>query len=156
MIKLIIAIAKNGTLGNDDQLVWRIPDELKHFKRTTEGHAIVMGRTTFLGLPKALPGRRTYVLSLDPEEFQGEDVVNVTDAKALFAKYKNSDKILFLAGGKSIYQQFYKEADELLITVLKNDYEGNVEWKELFNIMKDYKKTIVEEHDLYTVYSFKK
>ena len=156
MIKMIIAIAKNGVVGNDDQLVWRIPDELKHFKNTTQGHAIAMGRTTFLGLPKALPGRRTYVLSLEPENFEGEDVVNITDAKKLMEEYKDSDKTLFLAGGKSIYQQFYKYADELLITILKDDYQGNVEWKELFNIVKDYKKSVVVEHELYTVYSFKR
>ena len=156
MIKLITAIAKNGVLGQDNKMSWHIPDEFKHFKETTMGHSLLMGRTTYLGLPGTLPGRVNYVLSSQARQYDNPDVIAITDAQELINKFKDSEDILFISGGKSIYQQFYKEADELIVTILKDEKNGNVEWSEFFEILKNYKKTKIKDHPQYEVFSYKK
>ena len=62
-LSIIVARARNGVIGKDNQLIWHLPDDLKRFKALTMGHPIVMGRKTFESLPKVLPGRVHYVLT---------------------------------------------------------------------------------------------
>lgn len=66
-LSIIVARARNGVIGRDNQLIWHLSDDLKHFKALTMGHPIVMGRKTFDSLPKVLPGRVHYVLTGNPD-----------------------------------------------------------------------------------------
>ncbi|MEN9294799.1 MAG: dihydrofolate reductase type, partial [Pseudomonadota bacterium] len=63
---IIVARAKNGVIGIENELPWKLPEDLKHFKQTTMGHPIIMGRNTWESLGKALPGRRNIVVSRTP------------------------------------------------------------------------------------------
>ncbi len=66
-VTIVVARARNGVIGRDNALPWHLPEDLKHFKATTFGHAIVMGRRTFESIGRALPGRRTIVVTRDPD-----------------------------------------------------------------------------------------
>ena len=83
-VSLIVAAARNGVIGRDGDLPWRIPADLKFFKETTMGRPIVMGRKTHQSIGRALPGRTNIVISRDPA-FAAEDVVVVRDLDAAFA-----------------------------------------------------------------------
>lgn len=148
MIKLIVAMSQNGLIGNGDKLPWHIKEELKFFKETTEGHALLMGDTTFLGLPGKLPGRKIIVLSKEAKKLGDK---TIRDFKWVLDNYENSNNVIFISGGKSVYEQFYKYAKEIYISVIKEKYEGNV----FLNINLDsYKKTKYKEFVDFIVYKY--
>lgn len=90
------------------------------------GHDLFMGRKTFDSLPGKLPGRKHIILTTASTIEGADEVVhNDDEVKQLFAKYKNSDKILFITGGKSVYERYYQEADELIISEVKTDAIGD-------------------------------
>ncbi|MBN4083407.1 dihydrofolate reductase [Mycoplasma sp. CSL10137] len=126
MIKLIVALDKNNLIGNKDKLPWRIKEELNHFKTTTLNHSLLFGKNTFLGLPHRLKDRKIYVLS--EENIPNADVTinNTSELFKVFEYYKNNSQILFIAGGKSIYESFYNFADELIISRIHGEFSGDV------------------------------
>lgn len=152
MIKLIIALGPNNLIGIGNKMAWHIPAEFKHFKDTTIGHSLLFGKNTFLGLPKKLEGRKIYVLS--DMEIDGADytIKTVEELVKLFAKYKNSKDVLFIAGGKSIYEQFYMYADELIISHVKTSASGDVylNWD-----LSNYEKTLLKSEQDFDVYSYR-
>lgn len=89
------------------------------------GHDLFMGRKTFESLPGKLPGRKHIVLSRNNVEGADEVVHNDQEVKELFDKYKNKNEVLFIAGGKSIYENYYNEADELIISEVETDASGD-------------------------------
>ncbi|ADE19446.1 dihydrofolate reductase [Mycoplasma crocodyli] len=125
MIKLIVATDKNNLIGNVDKMPWRIKEEFEHFRNTTISHSLLFGRTTFLGLPGKLDKRTIYVLSEQTLD-NCITIHNETELKNLFAKFKTNNEVLFIAGGKSIYEKYFEYADELLISRVDGDYQGNV------------------------------
>ena len=105
MIKLIVAMDPNQLIGKNNQLPWNIKEDLAHFKQTTIGHAVVMGRKTYESIGKALPNRVNYVLTRDPDfKAKESSVIIVKDYLELIKKYKNSQDILFVIGGEQVYQ----------------------------------------------------
>lgn len=127
MIKLIVAFDKNWLIGIKDQLPWKIEEDLLHFKKTTQGKTIVMGDVTFFGLPiKPLPKRKTIVLTLNKNLKFPLDVDVCHDYKKLVQKYQNnSKKDIYVCGGKTIYALFLPFCDELIISHLKKEYQGD-------------------------------
>lgn len=126
MIKLIVAHAKNYVIGKDNVMPWHIKEELQHFKKMTINHAIVMGRSTFEGINKVLPDRTTYLLTRQKDfHYDHPNVKVVNDIKELVEKYKDSQEILFISGGATIYKNYFHYADELIISVINNEYEGD-------------------------------
>lgn len=131
-ITLIAAVARNGVIGVDGDMPWRIPQDFAFFKRTTMGHPLVMGRATFDSIGRPLPGRRSIVLtrshSWAPE---GVEVVHtLEDALALAAGGDGGEEI-FIAGGGQIYRQALPRADRLLITEVDLEPEGQVTFPEI-------------------------
>jgi dihydrofolate reductase len=115
MITIIVAIAENGAIGYKNELLYRISADLKRFKTLTTGHTVLMGRKTFLSLPKgALPNRRNMVLTRDVNaQFPGtETFVSIEDALAAVG----ADEQVFVIGGAQIYKQVMAYADKLYIT----------------------------------------
>ena len=103
MLTLIAAIGKNRELGKDNQLLWHLPDDFKHFKEKTTGHCIIMGRKTFESLPKLLPNRKHIVISRQKDfKFAGCEVVNSIE-EAIFEAEKY-DANPFVIGGGEIYK----------------------------------------------------
>lgn len=117
MITIIVAIAENGAIGYKNELLYRISADLKRFKALTTGHTVMMGRKTFLSLPKgALPNRRNIVLTRDANaQFPGtETFVSIEDALAAVG----ADEQVFVIGGAEIYRQTMPIADRLEVTLV--------------------------------------
>ena len=113
---IIAAIGKNHELGKKGNLVFQIPNDLKFFKQITSNSPVVMGRTTFLSLPKLLKNRTHYVLSPDEEPTFPKEVIVVHDLSDFIKKHKDDSQEFFVIGGGSIYQQFLPFSDKLFLT----------------------------------------
>lgn len=125
MITIIVAIAENGAIGYKNELLYRISADLKRFKALTTGHTVMMGRKTFLSLPKgALPNRRNIVLTRDANaQFPGtETFVSIEDALAAVG----ADEQVFVIGGAEIYKQTMAIADRLEVTLV-HDIPANAD-----------------------------
>ena len=113
-INIIAAVARNRAIGQENKLIYWLPNDLKRFKALTTGHTIVMGRRTFESLPKgALPNRRNVVLSASVKELPGCEVFPTLDA-ALQSCRPNED--IYIIGGASVYEQALPLADRLCLT----------------------------------------
>ena len=125
-IVLIYARAANGAIGNEGDLPWRLPADLRRFKALTMGKPMVMGRKTFDSLPGLLPGRRHIVLSRqDGFAKAGVEMAgSVKDALALAAKDNDSGEIAVI-GGAAIYDVFMPLAHRIELTQIHADYLGD-------------------------------
>jgi dihydrofolate reductase len=125
-IVLIYARAANGAIGNEGDLPWRLPADLKRFKALTMGKPIIMGRKTFESLPGLLPGRRHIVLSRR-EGFAPEGVAmagSVKEALALAAEGNETGEVAVI-GGAAIYDVFMPLAHRIELTQIHADYAGD-------------------------------
>jgi len=134
-IALVVAIARNGVIGAGGDLVWRISDDLKWFKKTTLGKPIVMGRKTYESIGRPLPGRDNIVISRQPD-FAPEGVIvarTVDEALQLareWARASEADEICVIGGGE-IYAQTLPLADRLYLTRVDAEPEGDVFFPDL-------------------------
>ena len=113
-VNIIAAVAKNRAIGFENKLLYWLPNDLKRFKALTTGHTIIMGRNTFLSLPKgALPNRRNVVLSRSAKAFPGCEVFPSLE-KAL--KSCKDDEQVYIIGGARVYEQAITFADRLCLT----------------------------------------
>ena len=153
MIKLIVAHDLNGLIGAGDVMPWHIKEELAFFRQETLNHSLLMGRKTFEGIGKVLPNRTTYILTSDLNyQVADENVVVINDTNDLFKKFENNAEILFIAGGKTVYEQFYQEADELIISVINEKYDGDVYFVDInFN---NYHIIEQKVHSLFTTFRY--
>lgn len=150
MVNIIAAVARNRAIGFQNKLIYWLPNDLKRFKALTTGHTIIMGRNTFLSLPKgALPNRRNVVLSRTQTVFPGCDTFSSLE-EALNNCTPNED--IYIIGGAAVYQQALAIADRLCLTEIDDipeqadaffpDYS---EWKEAWR--EEHKKDEKHEHD---------
>lgn len=124
---LIAAVARNGVIGRDNKLPWRLPGDLKRFKQLTLDKPIIMGRKTWESLPGRLPRRRHIVVTRDRDyEAWGADVVHSIDDAILCAFEGNQSGEAYVIGGAEIYRQALPIADRLEITEVHADVEGDV------------------------------
>jgi dihydrofolate reductase len=128
-VAIIVAVARNGVIGRDNTLPWRLPADLRHFKATTLGKPIVMGRKTFESLGKPLPGRTNIVITRDEKYIREGAVVTHTLEEALLhadgvAQRDGADEIM-VAGGAEIYRQALPFVDILYYTRVDIDAEGD-------------------------------
>ena len=130
-LSLIVAITKNNVIGKDNQMPWHLPAELAHFKKTTMGSAILMGRVTFDGMNRrCLPGRETLILTRD-KDFSCEGVRVVTSVEEALAWFEQQDKDLYIAGGAGVYKAFDGHYDALVKTTIEADLEGDTYFPQL-------------------------
>lgn len=121
-IILIAAVAENGVIGRDNTLPWRLKADLAHFKATTSGHPVLMGRKTWESLGRPLPGRRNLVVTRDPGySAAGAEVFTSPDA-AIAAV---GDGKAFVIGGAEIYRQLLDRADALILTEVHAAVDGD-------------------------------
>ena len=147
MFKIIVAHAPNRIIGNGIQIPWHIKEEFQHFKRTTLGHTIIMGSTTFMSIGKPLPNRKTIVINQDPNfDTMGQELC--TDLNEVINKYKDSEEVVFICGGASIYRQMLPHVNEMIISVVKKEVEGNIYFPEYENDFEVYEEV---EHDEFIV-----
>ena len=124
MITIIAAIGNNNVLGKDNQLLWHLPKDLKHFKSLTEHHPVIMGRKTYESIGKPLPNRTNIVISRKENWFQ-EGILIVSSIKEAIKFAKKIDENIFIIGGGNIYEQTMDFADRLEITQVKADFEAD-------------------------------
>ncbi|MDR3411002.1 MAG: dihydrofolate reductase [Formivibrio sp.] len=128
-ISLIAAVASNKAIGFNNQLLWRLPDDLKRFKALTLGHPILMGRKTFESLGRPLPGRRNIVVSRNPEcRFAGAEVF--ASLEVAIAACAGAEK-MYVIGGAEIYRQALELADVLELTEVDDAPVGDAFFPEL-------------------------
>ena len=122
-LAIIVAMAKNRTIGINNTLPWRIPADLQHFKKLTMGHHMIMGRKTFESIGRPLPGRTTVVVSRD----RNLKIEGCTVAHSLSEAMANcvSDPQVFVVGGADIYAQALGLVDTLYITEIQQDVIGD-------------------------------
>jgi len=127
-LSLIVAMAKNCTIGVNNTLPWRCPEDLKHFKTLTMGHHMIMGRKTFDSIGKPLPGRTTVVVTRNAG-LEIEGCVIAHSLKEAIAACAGDEEI-FIVGGADLYQQAVSLVDTLYITEIQQDVEGDADFPE--------------------------
>ncbi|MFS8971229.1 dihydrofolate reductase [Streptococcus mitis] len=137
MTKKIVAIwaqDEEGVIGKDNRLPWHLPAELQHFKETTLNHAILMGRVTFDGMGRRLlPQRETLILTRNPEE-NIDGVATFQDVQSVLDWFHHQDKNLYIIGGKQIFQLFESYLDEIIVTQIHAQVEGDTYFPENFDL----------------------
>lgn len=116
MIIGIVAVDRNGAIGKGGKLPWHYPADMKFFKETTTGNAVVMGHKTWLTLTKPLPNRLNIVLSRKSEIEPQESVLVVRDVESVLAKAKELSSDLFVIGGEQVYRSFLPHIDKWIVT----------------------------------------
>jgi dihydrofolate reductase len=125
-LSLIAAVARNGIIGRDNRMPWRLPSDLKRFKALTVGHPVVMGRKTFQSIGKPLPGRDNIVVSRHAFAADGATVApTLAAAMARADSAAGAGGEVFIIGGAEIYRQAMAMADRLYITEVALDPEGD-------------------------------
>lgn len=128
-IILIAAVARNGTIGRDNALPWRLKADLLHFKATTSGYPILMGRKTWDSLGRPLPGRRNLVVTRD-RDFPAPPGVEVfSEPDAALAAVASMEKV-FVIGGAQLYRQMLERADRLVLTEVHASIDGDTRFPE--------------------------
>lgn len=122
-LSIIVARAANGVIGNDNKLIWHLPDDLKMFKSRTMGRPIIMGRKTFESLPKVLPGRVHYVLTGNGAYSVPEGVYVFHTVKELLSALPEGEN--FIIGGEKMYEAMFPYADKMYITEIEKEYDGD-------------------------------
>jgi dihydrofolate reductase len=128
LLTLIAAVARNGVIGRDNALLWQLPEDMKHFRAATMGAPVIMGRKTWESLPerfRPLPGRHNILLTRQAGfEAAGATVVGDLDA-AIAAARRDHPPRVFVIGGEQIYREALPRADELMLTEIERDFEGD-------------------------------
>ena len=148
IISMIAAVAENKVIGKDNDLVWRLPDDMKYFMETTRDHFVIMGRKNYESIPhkyRPLPHRTNIIVTRQPD-YEAEDCIIVgTIAKAIdYAIGKNQNEI-FIIGGGQIYAQSLELANKLYVTEIKEEFDGDTffptydkcAWEEVSRISHD-------------------
>ena len=122
MLSIIVAVAKNGVIGDKNALLWHISEDMRFFRRTTSGHPVIMGRKTYESLGRTLPNRQNVVISRTIQNIEGCMVVgSLEQAIALFP----AEEEIFIIGGAQIYALALEAADRLYLTRVEHDYQGD-------------------------------
>jgi len=127
MIKLIVATSKNRVIGDSNRLIWHLPADLKRFKEITGGHSIVMGRKTYESIGRPLPNRRNIIITRDDSyEVEGCEVVNSIEEALLL-----TGNDCFIIGGGEIYKQTLNIAEQIYMTIVDEEFDGDTSFPEL-------------------------
>lgn len=119
MISIIAAIGRNRELGKGNDLLWKIPDDLKRFKEKTRGHPIIMGRKTFDSIGRPLPGRTNIVITRDAKwQSEGALIAESLDEALGMAAFAEGGEETFIIGGAQIYALALPHADTLYLTLI--------------------------------------
>ncbi|MEW8978307.1 MAG: dihydrofolate reductase [Symbiobacterium sp.] len=128
MIILVAAMGRDRVIGRDGRMPWRLPAEMRHFRRTTMGQVVVMGRKTYESIGGPLKGRTNIVLTRDPHYRAPGCEVRHSVADVLA-----DPRPLYVIGGAELYRQFLPHADEMILSRIEGDFPGDAffpEWDE--------------------------
>lgn len=155
IISIIVAIARNGVIGKSSgEMSWHVKEEFQHFKNTTFGYPIIMGRKTFETLGKPLKGRLNIIVSKNRSyKTEHEDVVikSSIDEAIEYCKTLKPEKI-FIIGGGEIYNQAILFVDEMIITFMKFEAEGEVKFPKINNDEWSIEK--ISDNELFEIFRY--
>jgi dihydrofolate reductase len=141
IVSSIVAIAENNAIGKNNQLLWHLPADLKHFKQVTSGRSIIMGRKTYDSVGKPLPNRRNIVVTRQDIKIEGCEVVkSVDEGLALCAR---EDEV-FIGGGAEIYKLAMDKTDRIYLTIVHQVFDADTFFPEIDYNM--WKETAREDH----------
>ena len=124
-LSLIAAVADNGVIGRDNDLPWRLPADLRRFKRLTMGPHLLMGRKTFESIGRPLPGRTTVVISRGRPALPDEVLLASSLERAIEIAAAAGDDEAFVAGGEEIFREALERADRIYLTRVRADVPGD-------------------------------
>lgn len=140
-LSMIVAVDETRAIGKDNRLLWHIPEDLKHFKELTTGHAVIMGENTYHSIGRPLPNRTNIVVTLDQTlALPGCLVVHSLD-EALSVAREHEREEIFVMGGASIYRQFLPMIDRLYLTLVSGKHEADT----FFPDYSDFTRVMNEE-----------
>jgi dihydrofolate reductase len=131
LISAIVAMAENRVIGKNNQLPWRLPADLRHFKAITTGNPILMGRKTYESIGRPLPNRTNIIITRDAQfKAPGCIVVTSLEDAIRYASMENVREI-FIIGGACVYQQLLPHIQRIYLTVIHHVFDGDVYFPEL-------------------------
>lgn len=143
----IVAMTPDRVIGRGGALPWHLPEDLAFFKRTTSGHPIVMGRKTFESIGKPLPKRRNIVLTRDKSwSAPGVEVIHCPEDLCILPRLEGQ---VFIIGGSDIYAAFMPQLDDLLVSHLRDSYEGDTVFPVFGHLFP--RCEVVESHEAFEV-----
>ncbi|MFC7076917.1 dihydrofolate reductase [Haloarcula halophila] len=152
-LSLVAAVAANGVIGADGTVPWEHPEDLRHFRRTTTGHPVIVGRRTFEAITEAvggpLPDRDNIVLTRRPETITDRVTVVGSVDGAVDAAARTGARTAYVAGGGTVYEQFLPLADELLLTELDAAHAGDTTFPTV--TWDDWTETAREQYDEFDI-----
>ncbi|RLJ23465.1 dihydrofolate reductase [Chryseobacterium sp. 7] len=153
MTTIVVAMGEKNEIGFENQLLWHLPKDLKHFKDITSGHPIIMGRKTYESIGKPLLNRTNIVVSRKKDWFE-EGILIVGSIKEALKFAKKIDEEVFVIGGGNIYEQTMDVVDKLEVTLVKADLQADTFFPKIDP--KIWKKTteIFHEKDEKNEYDF--
>jgi len=143
MIVLIAAVSKNWAIGKNNQMLWHLPNDFKHFKTKTMNQTIVMGRKTFESLPGVLPNRKHVIITRDPDYKVPENCLVTNNLLEVLENYKQEK--IYIIGGGEIYKQALPFADVLELTIVNQNFQNADAFFPEINL-KEWKTITQEKH----------
>ena len=125
MLSIIVAKGKNNIIGKDNEMVWHLPEDLKHFKNLTTGHTIIMGRKTFESLGKPLPNRKHIIFSQNPDFKVNDENVEVVHSLLQIQDLIEGKEEAFVIGGAMIYNFLMPYVKKMYVTEIEKDFDGD-------------------------------
>jgi dihydrofolate reductase len=129
MINIIVAMSRNRVIGDNNTLIWKLPNDMKRFKEMTTGNIVIMGRKTFESIGRPLPNRLNVVVTRN-EEWSRPDLLTTNSLESAL-NLSSEGKEVFIIGGGDIYKQSLKFANRIYLTVIDEDFEGDTTFPEL-------------------------
>ncbi|AHI56386.1 dihydrofolate reductase [Listeria ivanovii] len=159
MIIFVWAQDRDGNIGKANKMPWYLPGDLQFFKKTTTGKTLVMGRKTYESLGKALPNRKTIVLTRDKE-------LHLSDAEVLHSRDEvldlaNTGEPIYVVGGAEIYRLFMDVADKLIVTKIDAEFDADtafpeVDWENFSEVAKEAHEKDEKNKYNYTFYTYER
>ena len=123
MLSIIVAKAKNNIIGKNNSLVWHLPEDLKHFRKLTTGHTIIMGRKTFESLGRVLPDRKHIIFSQNPDFKVNDENVEVVHSLLQIQDLIEGEEEAFVIGGAMIYNFLMPYVKKMYVTQINEEFE---------------------------------
>jgi len=156
-IVIIVAVATNGVIGRaNGEMPWHVKEDFQHFKKTTMGFPVIMGRKSFESLGKPLKGRENIVVTRNANlnyDFDDVTIVLSLNEAIEHCKLLNKEK-LFITGGGEIYKQSISLADEMIISHMKFEAEGEVKFPDID--MKEWYIVAKDNRDQFEIVTYKR
>jgi dihydrofolate reductase len=129
-LSIIVAMSPERVIGIENRLPWSLPSDLRHFKKLTMGHHLLMGRRTYESIGRPLPGR-TIIVVTRKQNYAPPGVLVAGSLQQALEKVGREEQELFVAGGAQIYRQTLPQADRLYVTLVDGDFPGDTHFPEI-------------------------